>query len=424
MNPKVLLSKILPYCFAVLLFAAFSGYAAAQAPSSTPTEQRLLNGLKLLMFDAPSSDKVTLKVRIHSGSAFDPQGKEGLMRMLSANIFPNSEAKEFFADLGGDLFIESNYDYIQVNASAKPENFLQMLQTVANAVVNVDVDKETTAKLKTDQLRAIQALASDQAYVADQAAAARLFGTFPYGRPIEGTASSVAAIDFADLLTARQRFFTSDNATVLIAGKFDKELAYRAVRRYFGAWLKSDKRVPSTFKQPDDPVTAVHVIESPIPERSEVRLVTRGTSRSSNEFATYKIAAEVLKARLRSIFPNVDKSLINVKSFDHVLPGIFVFRFSSTKDHDASKINAPELVARVLSQPVTDAEFQPAKKAETDEFSRKDVFDMWLDVDTFKSEAPSKFLGRFPAVTLADVQTVISRIKSQPMAAVVVSGAK
>src|SRR5678816_2885435 len=118
MKLHTLLSKtqlsnlVLPLLIALTAASAFS-----QSPS--PREEKLLNGLKLIMFDAPASDKVTLKVRIHAGSAFDPQGKEGLMKLLAANIFPNPEAKEFFTDLGGDLSVESNYDFIQVNATSK-----------------------------------------------------------------------------------------------------------------------------------------------------------------------------------------------------------------------------------------------------------------------------------------------------------------
>ena len=41
------------------------------------------------MWNVPKSDKVTVKVRVHSGSAFDPQQKEGVMRLLADNIFPD-----------------------------------------------------------------------------------------------------------------------------------------------------------------------------------------------------------------------------------------------------------------------------------------------------------------------------------------------
>ena len=150
-----------------------------------------MNGLKVLLFSDPQGDKVSVKVRIHAGSAFDPQGKEGLMKLLAANLFPNPETREYFVDeLGGSLETEVTYDYIQVNASAKPDKFLTMVETLAGALTNTPIDKETTAKLKAGQLKRIEQLAADSAYIADQAAAARLLGTFPYGRPEEGAEAS------------------------------------------------------------------------------------------------------------------------------------------------------------------------------------------------------------------------------------------
>ena len=244
MSNKTLLSR----SSFVAFFALISFQIAVQAifaQTLAPKQEKLLNGLKILMWSDQKADKVSVKLRVHSGSAFDPQGKEGVMKMLSDNLFPNEAASDFFTeDLGGGLEIRTTYDYIQINASAKPESFLTMMETIATAVANPAIDKETTAKLRTALLEKISKVQADPAYVADRAIAARLFGTFPYGRPIYGTADSVQKIDYADLLDARQRFLTADNATIAITGNFDRSLALKALRRYFGSWLKSDKAGP------------------------------------------------------------------------------------------------------------------------------------------------------------------------------------
>jgi len=174
---SLLLKRALPvFVLSAVMLASFS---IVYSQSASPREEKLLNGLKLLMFDAPSADKVTLKVRIHAGSAFDPQGKEGLMKLLAANVFPNPEAKEYFADqLGGSLDVTTNYDYIQINATSRPDKLISMIETVAAAIVNMENDKETTAKLKASQLQKVNELATDPSYVADQAASARLLGAF------------------------------------------------------------------------------------------------------------------------------------------------------------------------------------------------------------------------------------------------------
>ncbi|MBP7475972.1 MAG: insulinase family protein, partial [Pyrinomonadaceae bacterium] len=253
MKNKNLFVKIVFIAIIVLLLFSLVAPAIFSQTLPTPKKESLLNGLKVLMWNDAKADKVTVKIRIHAGSAFDPQGKEGVMQLLADNIFPNEAAKEFFIeDLGGSLEVVTNYDLIQINASSKPENFLTMLETLSTAVSNPGIDKETTAKLKASLIAKIKALEADPAYVADRTAAKRLFGTFPYGRPQFGTEASVKTIDFADLVDAKGRFLSADNATIAISGNFDRALGFRAIRRYFGGWLKSDKRVPSTFRQPDD----------------------------------------------------------------------------------------------------------------------------------------------------------------------------
>src|SRR6187402_3122300 len=120
----------------VLCVALLSLNALAQKPgSSTPRQEKLLNGLKVLMWNDPAATEVRVSIRIHGGSAFDPQGKEGVMQLLSDNIFPSAASKSFFTeDLGGNLEIITNYDYIQVNATAKPSNFVTLIETLAQAV--------------------------------------------------------------------------------------------------------------------------------------------------------------------------------------------------------------------------------------------------------------------------------------------------
>src|SRR5436190_14386811 len=89
-----------------LLLAAAALASAQKLPE--PRQERLLNGLKLLMWPDAKADKVWVKIRVHYGSAFDPQGKEGLMNLLANSFFPNENAQEFFTeDLGGSLEIVS-----------------------------------------------------------------------------------------------------------------------------------------------------------------------------------------------------------------------------------------------------------------------------------------------------------------------------
>src|SRR5690348_1754130 len=56
-----------------------SGFVAAPAQSAPePRREQLLNGLRILLWSRPADQNVLIKLRVHSGAAFDLAGKEGM----------------------------------------------------------------------------------------------------------------------------------------------------------------------------------------------------------------------------------------------------------------------------------------------------------------------------------------------------------
>lgn len=420
MKSRYLLKNFAVFFVAVLGASILAVDATGQ--TGAPKQEKLLNGLKVLMWPERTTDKVSVSVRIHSGSAFDPQGKEGVMHLLASNIFPNEATKDYFAeDLGGSLEIITTYDFIEIRTSALSEHFLAMLETVSTAVANPSIDKETTQRLKTQMLARIAELHTDPAYLADRAAAQRLFGTFPYGRPPMGTSVSLDKIDFADLIEARQKFFTADNATIAVSGNFDRALGFRAIRRYFGSWLKSDRKIPSTFKQPDPPPAETMLVKSPQKGKTAVRFAFRGPARSDKDHAASHVFAALIKARLASRLPEVHGEDVLVKTNAHVLPGSIVIGFAAGENEIGEapgKVTPGVLIERSLTDPITDVEFRTAIAAAKAEWNKRDVRSFWLDADTYQIAKPEADIKAIDSVTLADVRAFADRASSMPRASV------
>ena len=401
-------SRFNKYFLAVLCLALGATATLAQKPASgAPRQEKLLNGLKVLMWSDPAASDVKVSIRVHSGAAFDPQGKEGVMQLLAENIFPTPASRSYFADdLGGNVEVITNYDYIQINASAKPEEFVTLLQTLAQAVSNPTIDKETTAALKKALSEKLSSLEKDPVYVADQAAARRLFGTFPYGRPEMGSVETLTHIDFADLQFAKDRFLCADNATVAIRGNFNSDLGFRAARRFFGAWLKSDKRVPSTFRQPDDPDTkplAVNLAGA----APRTTFAMRGLARNDPDYVASLVLENILNARAAKITPGSTAS-----HSARLLPGVFL-------------ISVPDDISfpfSLLGDRISEGEFNKARAEVTGAVSKKSIVDQWLDVDTYKTTASSD-ADALQKVGLADVQRVADRLAKNPIVSVVVKPA-
>jgi zinc protease len=412
--------KILQVFAAACVCMASLSPAFAQAKG--PRQETLLNGLKVYIWNDPSAPTVSVKLRVHSGSSFDPQGKESTMRMLSEAIFPSNEARQFFIDdLQGSFALTSNYDYIQIDTSGRSSDLIVLLETLANAVANPQLDKETTDAVRLRVQSDLDAKLADPAYLADQIVSERLFGTFPYGRPAFGTKESLAKIDFADLRFAYDRFFGADNASLSIRGNIQPDVAYRAARRFFGAWLKSDRRVPSTFKQPSAPDTSLEVKNLSSDSGAEVRHAVRGFSRADGDHAASQILTEILDARLKQhvgkVAPNARAS---VRNDAFILPGQLVFSVSSISPEAKVKlypagdsVDARSLIPSLLADPVSISEFEKAKAIVLAAAGGR-MEDLWLDSDTYRITPAASQAAKIRAVTSADVQKLAGDVKVRP----------
>ena len=427
MANKNLFQKIVLIALAVIiLFALVAPVIFSQTPPA-PKQEKLLNGLKVLMSPEATADKVYVSIRIHAGSAFDPQGKEGVMQLLADNLFPNEAAREFFTeDLRGNLDVVTTYDYIQINASSKPDQFLSMLETLAAAVSNMAIDKDVTAKLKNALLTKVKTMEAEPGYSADRAIAQRLYGTFPYGRPQTGTAASIGKIDFADLIDARARFLTADNATIAITGNFDRALGYRAIRRYFGTWLKADRKIPTTFRQPDEPDASPQIVNLASIKEPLARFSFRGLARNDKDWAAAKVLAKVINWRLVAAEPRDAIIDIYAAHEARVLPGDFVIRYRVTPQWPGLSSKGAAARAEALQQMLADIskgiqpnEFNKAKAETQMELSSKAPADWWLDEDTYKTGPAAAEMQAAANVTLADVQRVAERLSKSRIVTVI-----
>lgn len=421
MNIKNYFNKI---TFLALILFITAGISVSQPTKfPAPRQEQLLNGLNVLIWSVPNSEKVTVKLRINKGAAFDQQDKEGTLALLSNILFPNDASRAFFEeDLGGSLEIITDYDFIQFNATSTPDKALDALQTLAIAVTNPQIDKETTAAVKQSQIEKVKELENDPKYVADRAVAARLLGDFPYGRPKMGTLESLEKIDFADLIFAKNRFLTSDNATLEIIGDVKSDLIYRAARRYFGGWIKSDEKIPATFRLPDEPDKNLKILESKKENTSEMRFAFRSPARNDKNY----FASEILKNILEKRLQKRERGKSSIESDAYLLPGLMIVKINEWnlglvkkfEDKIALPMGIEKTVPNLFTEAISTDEFNSAKNQVLAKFNNENLSDNWLDVYTYKLKSFNDDYQTAQNVKLEDVKSLADKLKSETVASV------
>jgi zinc protease len=412
-------------CLLLLLNPCVFGQAAPD-----PQREQLLNGLRVLLSTRPGNPDVLVKLRIHSGAAFDLAGKAGEMALLGDMLFPDKATIEYFTteEMGGKLDVNANYDSITVTMQGRASQFEQMIQLLRNALLSTQFTPETVARLRAARIRIVQETAISPAIVADRAIARRLFGDFPYGRPLSGSPEDLARVERGDLMLARDRFLNSNNATLAVVGGVEKARALRALRQLLGAWRKSEQIVPTTFRQPQAPDARTLIISGPTDQTAEVRIALRGLSRSDPDFYAAAVLAAIAKHRLEQVMPELAKKPLFVRSEARVMPGMFVLGIPVNNANVAETIAAARKVLDALTEaPPTSAELEQAKGEMATEVASllakaEGTTDAWLDLDTYRLPPVNDQLASLRAISAADIQRVATRLFHQAAIASVVVG--
>jgi predicted Zn-dependent peptidase len=399
----------------------------AQAPPQ-PEREQLLNGLRLLLWLKPGSPDVILKLRINSGAAFDLAGKSGQMALLGDLLFPDPATVDFFTDeMGGKLNVSVTYDSTTITMVGKVAEFEQIVEVMRNGLLATQLTPEVVTRMRDVRIKTLRDLSVAPGEVADRAIAARLFGDFPYGRLAAGSPEGVGRLDRADLMLARDRFLNSNNATLAIVGGVTKPRAMRTLRQLLGPWRKSEQIVPTTFRQPTPPDARALIVNVPGPS-AEVRLATRGVSRTDPDFHTAEVMARIAQHRWEGTTPELAKQPVFVRSDAYVLPGAFVMGTAVKTELVADTLaNARKVIEGLMSTPVTPEELERAKteviNEVSGELSKPESFpDPWLDMDTYHLSEAQDQIALLRSVTGADIQRVATRLFKSANVATVIAG--
>lgn len=425
------------FTFLILFLFILASFSFAQDKNfPTPREEKLLNGLKVLIWSQPNTGRVSVNLRIHSGTAFDPKDKEGTVALLSDILFPDIAVKKFFEEeLEGKLEIISTFDYVQINATAKADQFLTILETISPAITNPQINKENLDKVKEKRLERLAEMEKDPNYIADQAFADRLFGDFPYGRPENGTSTSINNIDFADLIFSKQRFLTADNATLTITGDVNSSYAYRAARRLLGGWQKSLRKIPATFRLPSEPDEAPLVINIDEKNVIENRYGVNSFSRKDKDYFATEILTNILDERFKKVSEQKGLKNAYVKNNANFLRGNIVFSKTFEADKlpveienadtanssSVKNVRPSEFITKLFTEKITQSEFDKAKGKVLADLNNMSASDFWLEIGTYKLESISDEFKKAKNTTISDVQRVSLELSKNKIVDVSVS---
>lgn len=421
---RLIRNAVIAICFLSLLPAI----TTAQVPME-PERARLLNGLRVLISARPDDQDVLLKLRVHSGAAFDLAGKAGSLALLGDLLFPDPTTREYFTEeMQGRLNVTTDYDSLTITMQGRASQFERIVEILRTALVTTQLTPENVARVREGRIKILKETSISPPTVADRAIAARLFGDFPYGRPHAGSVESLERIDRSDLMLARERFLSPNNATLAIIGGIQPNRAMRALRQLLGVWRKSESLVPSTFRQPVSPDARTLIVNGPGDQSVEVRIAVRGLNRKDGEAPGAGLLAVLARQRWEKSLPELARNPVYVRHDAYALPGIFVMGASvDTLLAGKALATAKEAVQSLVNSPATAEELALAKSQVLSQLNQElakpdGIAGAWLDGDTYGLPSVAEQMRALNSITSIDLQRTATRLFRDAAFASVVVG--
>ena len=216
-------------------------------------EYRLPNGLQVLLFPDATQTTTTVNITYRVGSRHESPGEYGMAHLLEHMLFKGTERQKdipgAMAQRGvrfnGTTTVDRTNYFASFNANADTLAFLLDLEAdrMANSrVAKADLDTEMTVVRNEFERGENQPFA-----VLAQRVNAAAFAWHPYGNATIGPRSDIENVPIEKLQAFYKRYYRPDNATLLIAGQFDKAATLALIGKHFGALAKPAAPVPQPY---------------------------------------------------------------------------------------------------------------------------------------------------------------------------------
>jgi len=218
-----------------------------------PAHERFVldNGITLVIVPRNDVPLVAFNAVLRGGSLGDKAVKPGVASLLAGLLEKGAGKRDAFAfadaveGVGGSFSAAANAESISVRGQFLARDQRLMLDLLADALIRPRLDGGELEALRDRHIEMIKAAKdADPSELIGLYGRSFLFHGHPYGRPVIGSETSLAAITQQDVADYYEANFGADRLTLVFAGDVDSTWLRRMVGKLFGRWKKVATPVP------------------------------------------------------------------------------------------------------------------------------------------------------------------------------------
>jgi zinc protease len=241
----------------ITMAAVLASAVAAASPEARAQRGPGPGGSLIIVEPAPAMPLITVVVAARTGSAADPQGKEGLAHLAAelarrgAAGRPRAALEDALDALGASLHVEVDPDSIRLWGQVLVRNLDAFLDLLADILLRPDFADKELERTRRELIAQIEEARNDDRGLCGRFFEQRLYGDHhPYAHPPEGTGNSLPRLRREELRDHHKRVFVGQNLIFAASGGITlADLQARLAAR-FGALTPGPAPAPVALPPP------------------------------------------------------------------------------------------------------------------------------------------------------------------------------
>jgi zinc protease len=279
--------------------------AAEITPAGNVASFTLANGMQVVVVPDHRTPVVTHMVWYRVGSADEPPGKSGIAHFLEHLMFkgtaknPAGRFSKTLATIGGQENAFTSADYTSYFQRVTPQSLPTVMSFEADRMTGLVLTDQNVASERNVVLEEWnQVVGNVPATRLGEQISAALYLNHPYGRPVIGWHREIEQLNREDALAFYRRFYTPNNAVLVIAGDVTPDEVKTLAEETYGKVERRAEISPRLRPQEPEPTAIRHVtlpdprVAQPSLQRSY--LVPSLVSAKPGEAAALDVLAQIL----------------------------------------------------------------------------------------------------------------------------------
>jgi zinc protease len=240
--------------------------SAPLSASAQVSHFTLENGLDVIVIPDHRAPVVTHMVWYRNGAADDPVGKSGIAHFLEHLMFkgtkahPKGEFSEFISEVGGQENAFTGNDFTAYFQQIAKQHLKACMEFEADRMTGLTLTDEIVAPERDVVLEERRMHCdTDPGAQLGEAVQATLFTHHPYGIPVIGWGHEIEGLRREDALAYYRRFYTPENAILVVAGDAEPEEARALAEETYGK-IKPRGAKPERSRPAEPPTVASRLV--------------------------------------------------------------------------------------------------------------------------------------------------------------------